>query len=38
MKLKPKHYIIITKWLNNIGKYIEENKAWWRDDETPRCG
>lgn len=33
-----KHNPTILKWLDDMGKYGTENKAWWRDDETPWCG
>ena len=33
-----KHNPTIIKWLDDMGKYGTENKAWWRDDETSWCG
>ena len=28
----------IQKMLSSMGKYSKEDKAWWKDDETPWCG
>ena len=33
-----KHNPTIIKWLDDMGKYGTESKAWWREDETPWCG
>lgn len=33
-----RHNPTIVKWLENMGEYSNESKAWWRDDETPWCG
>lgn len=33
-----KHNHTIVKWLDDMGQFQEEYKAWWREDETPWCG
>ena len=33
-----KHNPTLLKWLNDMGQYSNESKAWWHDDETPWCG
>lgn len=33
-----KHNPTIIRWLESMGTYSNEAKAWWRDDETPWCG
>lgn len=33
-----RHNPAIIKMLDALGKYGNEAKAWWRDDETPWCG
>lgn len=33
-----KHNPAIIQMLDEMGKFSNEAKAWWRDDETPWCG
>ena len=33
-----KHNPAIVQMLDEMGKFSNESKAWWRDDETPWCG
>lgn len=33
-----KHNPAIVQMLDEMGKFSNEAKAWWRDDETPWCG
>lgn len=33
-----RHNPLIIEWLDNMGRFSNESKAWWRDDETPWCG
>ena len=33
-----RHNPTIIKWLDEMGRFGDEAKAWWRDDETPWCG
>lgn len=33
-----KHNPTLLSWLNDMGSYNGEQKAWWRDDETAWCG
>ena len=33
-----RHNPKIIAMLEEMGKFSQENKAWWRDDETPWCG
>ena len=33
-----KHNPAISHMLNEMGKFSNEAKAWWRDDDTPWCG
>lgn len=32
------HNPTIVRWLNDMGQFSNESKAWWKDDETPWCG
>lgn len=33
-----KHNPTIIQMLDEMGKFSNEARAWWRDDETPWCG
>lgn len=33
-----RHNPTIIKWLDKMGSFQKEARAWWRDDETPWCG
>lgn len=33
-----RHNPIIIEWLDDMGRFAGESRAWWRDDETPWCG
>lgn len=33
-----RHNPIIIEWLDDMGRFAGEARAWWRDDETPWCG
>lgn len=33
-----RHNPTIIQWLDEMGSFQKEAKAWWRDDETPWCG
>lgn len=33
-----RHNPTIIEWLDEMGQFGGEAKAWWRDDETPWCG
>lgn len=33
-----KHNPAIVQMLDEMGKFSNESRAWWRDDETPWCG
>lgn len=33
-----RHNPIIIEWLDDMGRFTKEARAWWRDDETPWCG
>lgn len=33
-----RHNPVIIKWLDEMGQFSNEARAWWRDDETPWCG
>lgn len=32
------HNPTIINWLDEMGQFSNEARAWWRDDETPWCG
>lgn len=33
-----RHNPKIIQWLDEMGRFSNEAKSWWRDDETPWCG
>lgn len=33
-----RHNPILIEWLDDMGRFSGEARAWWRDDETPWCG
>lgn len=33
-----RHNPTIIKWLDEMGQFSNEARAWWREDETPWCG
>ena len=35
---KTQHHPHIIRWLEQMGSFNGEAKAWWRDDEQPWCG
>lgn len=35
---KSTHNKTLLQWLQNMGKYSTESRAWWAEDETPWCG
>jgi len=35
---KTQHHPQIIRWLEQMGSFNGEAKAWWRDDEQPWCG
>lgn len=35
---KIRHNPTILRWLDQMGKFSNESRAWWKEDETPWCG
>lgn len=35
---KNSHNPVILRMLSDMGKYSDEARAWWHDDESPWCG